>query len=146
MLTKESIIAEAMRNEEDAYAFYRLASDRIDNQTLKALLTKLANEELKHKESLERYHIKPSGTFQGDIGWMDIVDDIKTSNYSSMKQVLSILDFAMDRERKTKEKYLKFGQEAEDKELKGLCTALSTAESGHFSRLKAERIRLVQQA
>ena len=141
-LTKAYVVSHAIKNEEEAYAFYKKAADSVSHQSVKKLLMKLANEELKHKEVLQQYGVGSTQEISSDIGWLNIIDDLNTRNSESLKQVDNILKFAMDRERKTEQKYLQFAEKVEELEVKELCLGISNAETGHYNRLKSEYNRL----
>ncbi|MFH0861939.1 MAG: ferritin family protein [Candidatus Altiarchaeota archaeon] len=137
------ILKQAIGTEQAAYEFYRKCADATAQENLKGLFSKLASEELKHKEMLSSLNPESSEMVASSISWFNVVDTLWTSNSENTKNVRNILEFAMGRELKEGEYYRSLSEMLAEPRLKRLCASLAVVESGHYSLLRAEYERFI---
>ncbi len=142
MKTIPKVLVEAIEWEYKAHLFYKEASLKEEYGAASKILEKLANEELKHKQLLERY-VYEGQDFNIDVSWMSLVNVLDRRDYRHVNTILKLLDFALDKEVKAQSKYVQMAKEISDKSLQDLCMRLSVMESGHVNLIKTEKERLM---
>jgi rubrerythrin len=143
MVTVKDVILQAMATEQAAYEFYRKCADSTKQQTLKALFSRLASEELKHKDLFSKIDPESSDAVSASINWFSVIDSLWTYNSENTKNIRNIFEFAMDRELKEGEYYKRLSEALAEPKVKKLCASLSIIESGHYNLLKSEFERFV---
>ena len=132
----KKIIAGAVGNEIEAYEFYQGVSEKVDNGSLKAIFKELANEENKHKASLEGFlsNLKPMH--------FDVKKDYKISE-TVEKPRLSVdmkpsdaIALAMKNEEEAMNMYTELANCSSDQEQKKVFQALAKMEQGHKAKLE----------
>lgn len=85
----KSIISFAIKNEVDAYKFYKDASAKVKDQYLKDIFAKLADDELEHKRFLEDFILSDMEEIQ-----LDKFNDYKISETIDKPELTVDMDFA----------------------------------------------------
>jgi len=147
----EEILRQAIRFEEESYALYRDAIKSTPIADAAAMLEDLAAQELAHKKKLQRLQ---------EQGVSDLAPMVKTSEAQDLKlvdylQVPAELDagadlqdvllLAMQREKSTREFYLKLNDLTDDGQAKALFALLAEEELQHKNRVEALYENLVYQ-
>lgn len=137
MTTFEEIIAFAIENEVEAYEFYKSVAEKTEDNGLKDLFNDLADEEAKHKATLEgllnKGLDKLSFVTKADYGVSETVGTPKLS--LEMKPVDAIA-LAMKKEEEAMNMYREMAEQSDSPEKKEIFMSLSTMEQGHKVKLE----------
>lgn len=135
-------VEDAKKWEVYARDFYLKAAKAATDKTLRKLFLKLADQEEKHRQIIES--MDPDNPMESiqEIPWVKVLEDMDTKNPETLKKQDETLRFAIDKEKKAKEKYYLMAAETKNSKLKQLFTALAIAESGHQQFLEVEKQRL----
>ena len=140
--TIEQILEQAIRFEEDAYAFYSGAIEMVERAHIRAALQDLAGEEVKHKQQLQALLAGDtdrilSASKRGQI------DDLKLAEYlvprpldpkASLQDVLIV---AMHREKSSEEFYSTMAEIAEEEASRTLFAYLAQEELVHKNKVES---------
>ena len=135
----DEVLDFAIKNEEEAEAFYIDLSERMDNPAMKTVFTGFAAEEAGHKAKLLK--VKSSGGFEPS---KKEVLDLKIGNYLvdvAPEGELSYQDaliVAMKKEKAAFKLYMDLHGTVSDPELKDLMLALAQEEAKHKLRFEVE--------
>ena len=135
----EDILDFAVKNEEEAEAFYRELSEKVDSRNLKDTLLQYAEEEKKHKQKLlavkrgERDFIP--GEKIVDMKISDYMVDVTHRDGLSYQDVLVL---AMKAEKAAYRLYMDLAAKTTDSSMKELFLALAAEEAKHKLRFEIE--------
>jgi len=146
MMVKQSfkaIIKAAVEIEEQSYALYKMAQERVKYQSSKVFLEELAKEELKHKEKLlaimeDKGKVSGLGSRLKQIQDLKIVDTMKDTSITEDADYQKILVYSAKREKATYEYYKSLASGLEDTEAGYLFSRLAQEELSHKNRLERE--------
>jgi len=132
-----SILSGAIEKEVEAYSFYRDIGNRVSDPSLKKIFGELAEEERKHRETLEEFLTKPVASFE-----FDEAKDYKISETlglptmtAEMKPVEGIA-LAIKKEESSRDMYQELANLSTAPQQKEIFTNLANMESNHKARLE----------
>jgi len=142
-LNLKAILEAAVKIEEQSYALYTMAQEKVEYQSSKKFLAELAKEEMKHKEKLlaimeNKEKLSELGTHTSKIQDLKIVDIMKDTTISEDADYQRILVYAAKREKSTYEYYNSLAAGLEDTEIGDLFSKLAQEELKHKNRLEKE--------
>jgi rubrerythrin len=133
----EIVFATAISREIEAHEFYRDVAQRAQNSDVKEVFARLAEEELGHKELLEKFKYDPTMVMQ-----IQAPPDYKVAEATPLP-ALSIdmkpadaIALAMKKEQQAVEFYRGLGEQATEQELKKVFANLANMELNHKHRLE----------
>ena len=132
-----SILSGAIEKEVEAYTFYREIGNRVSDASLKKIFGELAEEERKHRETLEEFLTKPVAAFE-----FDEAKDYKISETldlpamtAEMKPIEGI-KLAIKKEESSRDMYQELANLSTAPQQKEIFTNLANMESNHKARLE----------
>ncbi|MFQ6068621.1 MAG: ferritin family protein [Candidatus Bathyarchaeia archaeon] len=133
----------AVKIEEQSYALYTLAQERVNYPSSKKFLKELAQEELKHKEKLlaiieNQEKISELGFLTSKIQDLKIVEVMNDTMLSKDVHYQGILVYAAKREKSTYDYYNSLALGLKDTEVGNLFSKLAQEELLHKNRLERE--------
>ncbi len=137
MKNYEDILRMAVKNEIEAYEFYKDAAKRAYDSKISSIFKELANEELKHRVILEDFIDNKSAELV-----FDETQDYKISESVEARPLSTDLEFkdaitlAMKKEEAAMNMYQQFADASQDTEQKETFLELVKMERGHKSRLE----------
>ena len=138
--TIESILKKVAGKEDGSYLVYKNASGRTKDAHTKTVLSKYADEELKHKQAIEDFNIKDIKNLeikeisrQGITEYLADADEVLKED-SDFKDVLI---YAAKREKRAYEFYHIMSDIVEDADLKNLFIWLAREETRHKEDIEA---------
>jgi rubrerythrin len=139
----KAIINAAVEIEEQSYALYKMAQEKVKLQSSKVFLEELAKEELKHKKKLlaimeDKDKMSGLGSRVKQIQDLKIVDIMKDTSITEDADYQKILVFSAKREKATHEYYKSLASGLEDTEAGDLFSRLAQEELSHKNRLERE--------
>ena len=142
-LNLKTILETAVKVEEQSYAFYSMAQEKVSYLSSKKFLKELAQEELKHKEKLlaimeDKEKLSELGLHARRIQDLKIVDIMKGTTLSEDADYQRILVYAADREKITYEYYNSLAAGFRNTKVRVLFTKLAQEELIHKSKLEKE--------
>lgn len=132
-----SIIEEAVNREDDSYTFYKNAAEKCKDPQTKSLFERLSNEELKHKDYLQKFLDTQANTIN-----IDDTEDYKLSQDIDRPRLTTEMDFkeaiklAIKREEEAMEMYADIANSCLDKGEKDIFSGLSKMEKMHKTELE----------
>ena len=137
----DEVLDFAIKNEEEAEAFYIDLAEKMDNPAMKTVFTGFAAEEAGHKAKLLK--VKASGGFEPSkkeildlrIGDYLVRVDIEGTGNLSYQDALIV---AMKKEKAAFKLYMDLRESVSDPELKELMMALAQEEAKHKLRFEVE--------
>ena len=145
-LSPSKVLAIAMKAEIDANRVYSRLVGRIENFLLKDKLSFLANEELKHRELLEKLHLSiyPDSKISKEyLEAIDVPVEMKI-DVSDDTPLLEVLESAMKCEKASEEFYLRLAKMIEDERVKTLLKYLANMERDHYNLINSDYEFLMQ--
>ncbi|HHT9120427.1 MAG TPA: ferritin-like domain-containing protein [Candidatus Hypogeohydataceae bacterium YC41] len=137
-LTINEILKWAIAQEDHSYKVYSGVIDKIEDPGAKAMLSQLAEEELGHKESLERLDpSKLKDVHPQKIQDLKIAEYLKDRALTEVSTLQDVLVFAMKREKEAHEFYTKLATAVSDSEVKDLLELLAKEELRHKRDVEA---------
>lgn len=138
----ESILEAAVKLEEQSYALYTMAQEKVSYASSKKFLKELAQEELKHKAKLltimeDTERISQLGSTE-KIQDLKIVDSMKSTTLSEDADYQAILVYAAQREKATSQYYESLAFGLQGSEMGGWFSRLAQEELTHKNRLERE--------
>ena len=133
----QEIIDYAVQNEIEAYNFYKLAADRVQDKSLQNIFAELAEEEQKHKVFLEEF--LKSGENQIMIEQFSDYKNAETVDKPKFTDNMSFVDavaLAMKNEEEAMELYQNLANSCAAPEQKKLFLGLAEMEQLHKTRLE----------
>jgi len=147
----EEILRQAIRFEEESYALYSNAIQISTTADARAMLEDLAAQELGHKKKLQRLQERGVADLAPVVRTTE-AQDLKLAEYLQVPSELAqdadlqdVLLVAMQREKSTREFYLKLGQLTEEGPAKNLFDLLAEEELKHKNRVESLYERLIYQ-
>ena len=139
----KAIIQAAVEIEEQSYALYKMAQERVKYQSSKVFLEELAREELMHKEKLlatmkDKDKVSELGSRVKQIQDLKIVDTMKDTSITEDADYQKILVYSAKREKATYEYYKSLASGLEGTETGELFSRLAQEELSHKNRLERE--------
>jgi rubrerythrin len=139
----KAILEAAVKIEEQSYALYAMAHEKVSYLSSKRFLKELAQEELKHKEKLlaimkNKKKLSELGLHARRIQDLRIVDVMKDTTLSEDADYQRILVYAAKREKSTYEYYNSLAAGLEGTEVGDLFSKLAQEELMHKNRLEKE--------
>jgi rubrerythrin len=137
----DEVLDFAIKNEEEAEAFYIDLAEKMENPAMKTVFTGFASEEAGHKAKLLK--VKASGGFEPSkkeildlrIGDYLVRVDIEGTGNLSYQDALIV---AMKKEKAAFKLYMDLRESVSDPELKELMLALAQEEAKHKLRFEVE--------
>ncbi len=133
----DEILDFAVKNEEEAHAFYTAWSKKLDNKALSAVFLELAAEENKHKDYILRVKqgqtLKPSEKEIFDLKIADYTTNVKASTDMDYQDALTL---AMHKEKEAYKLYSALAEIAKETGMKTTFKALAQEEAKHKLRLE----------
>jgi rubrerythrin len=142
-LNWKAILEAAVKIEEQSYALYTIAQEKVNYPSSRKFLKELAKEEIKHKEKIlailrNRENILQLGVHTKKIQDLKIVDVMKDIPLSEDADYQRILIYAAKREKATFEYYASLANGLEGTKTGELFTRLAEEELKHKNRLERE--------
>ena len=139
----KAILKGAVRIEEQSYALYTMAQEKVDYPSSKKFLKELAQEELKHKEKLltileNKEKISELGSHANKVQDLKMVDTMTDVTLSEDADYQRILVYAAKREKITYEYYNSLAHGLEGTHAGDLFSKLAQEELTHKNRLERE--------
>lgn len=133
----KNILQMAIANEIEAYEFYLNAANKSKNANLKATFTELAEEEKKHKVTLEAFinnetkqmHFKETADYK-------ISESIELPKLTANMSFADGLALAMKKEEEAMKMYQDFANASDNNAQKEMFVQLAIMEKGHKTRLE----------
>lgn len=141
--TIHSIIDFAIDTEIDSYDFYKEAINKTEDLQAKIIFGSLAEEELKHKEFLEKLLKDDSYTFDLEqFTDYKISEDIHKDDYSEQIDLKDAIEIAIKKEEEAMYMYKALSDDSVNKEVKDIFLDLSKMEQMHKVKLEEIYIKL----
>lgn len=141
--TIHSIIDFAIDTEIDSYDFYKEAINKTEDLQAKIIFGSLAEEELKHKEFLEKLLKDDSYTFDLEqFTDYKISEDIHKDDYSEQIDLKDAIGIAIKKEEEAMYMYKALSDDSVNKEVKDIFLDLSKMEQMHKVKLEEIYIKL----
>jgi len=142
-LNLKAILEAAVKIEEQCYALYAMAQEKVEYQSSKKFLRELAQEEMKHKKKLlaimeNKEKLSELSLHASKVQDLKIVDAMKDTTLSEDADYQRILVYAAKREKSTYEYYNSLAAGLEDTEIGDLFSKLAQEELKHKNRLEKE--------
>ena len=138
-VSMEEVLNQAIHREEIAHSFYTKLITIVEDKVSKDTLLYMANEELKHKEFLEKYK---RGELEGKSLNLKMVVDGKVVEALGPPEITEHLEHkdiflvAAEREKASHEFYTKLAALQPEGELKGLLLKLAQEELAHKEKVE----------
>jgi rubrerythrin len=131
------IITHAIGKEVDAFTYYSAVSEKVADKGLKRLFKDLAQEEGKHKRTLEGYLKKAPGKMHfSESADYKIVDALPTPRLTSKIKPVDGLVIAIKNELAAMQMYTQLAKTSADEAQKNVFLELAAMERGHKSKLE----------
>ena len=139
----KEILEAAIKIEEQSYALYTMAQEKVNYPSSQKFLKELAQEEQKHKEKLQAILENPAdisriGASQKEIQDLKIVDIMKDTALTADADYQRILVYAAKREKITHDYYKSLSLGLESTKVGHLFTQLAQEELKHKNKLERE--------
>lgn len=131
------IISLAIEREVGAFSFYRAVSDKAKDKNIKSIFNELAEEEQKHKITLEGFLSKaPEKMHFSESSDYKIVDALPTPPLTANLKPVEGLVIAIKNELEAMQMYTQLANASTDAAQKNVFLELASMERGHKSRLE----------
>lgn len=131
------ILELAVKNEEEAFEFYRKASKKITDPSLKSLFEELADEESGHKSLLLGYIDDSMKTLKfKDSADYKISETLPLPKLSAEMKYTDAIVLAMKKEEEAMDMYNQFAEASTEKAQRDTFLELSKMEKNHKKRLE----------
>lgn len=138
----KAILESAVKIEEQSYALYTMAQEKVNYSSSKKFLKELAQEELKHKKKLLVILKNKDKIFElgsrAKLQDLKIVNTMKDTTLSKDVDYQRILVYAAKREKATYDYYNSLAFGLEGTEIGGLFSRLAQEELAHKNKLERE--------
>jgi rubrerythrin len=135
--TFDQLMQRAIQKEIEARDFYRQASERIADSSVKEIFAEMARQEESHRDQLEVLRFDPTARVQfakvEDFGVAEESDSAPLSFDMSPKEAFQL---AMKREQAALEMYQRWADAVEDGEIKRVYQELAEMERSHKARIE----------
>lgn len=138
MTDYKKILELAINNEVEAYEFYINAASKSQDANLKDIFTELAEEEMKHKKTLEGF----LGNEALEMNFRVSSPDYKIAETIELPKLTADMSFsdgvalAIKKEQEAKEMYEQFAEASINEDQKKIFQELATMELGHKVKLE----------
>jgi rubrerythrin len=131
------IISLAIEREVESFTFYRAVADKTQDRNLKDLFDGLANDETKHKRTLEGFAAKSPETLHFSASHdYKVTDGLPTPALSVDLKPLDGLVIAIKKELEAMQMYTQLANASAEDAQKSVFVELASMERGHKSRLE----------
>jgi len=135
--TPRQILNRAIGKEEQAKTMYEIYAGKVEDPQSKKLLKEFAQEELRHKETLERIDPDKPGNFKAPkISGGEFSDFSNRPEITKESTMQEVLKYAIAEEVDALNFYSSIAQFATDKKLVSLLNKLAAEEKGHKQKLE----------
>lgn len=133
----KKIISQAISQEVEAFTFYSSVSEKAKDVNIKRLFKDLAEDEAKHKRTLEGYLSKDSEKihFSKSVDYK-VVDALPTPPLTPDLKPVDGLVIAIKKELEAMQMYTQLSNTSEDAAQKKIFFELASMERGHKSKLE----------
>ncbi len=136
-MSSREVLVRAIGKEEEAYFFYELYAGRFENSGSKILLEELAEEELKHKETLKNLDEKKADDFPAEkIQDVHISDFLMRGPMRKDANIQSVLTYAIKEEEDAQRFYSLWVGYVADETVSRILKVLAQEELKHKVRLE----------
>ncbi len=133
----KEIIDQAIQQEEKAYKFYNDALKFVKDAAAKLWLKELADEELKHKDLLQKMDVSKVKKFKPEkVHDLHITEYLVDKDVSEVKDFQDVLVVAMKKEQKSYNFYVGMVKSTDNPDLKKICKILAQEELKHKHKLE----------
>ena len=133
----KEIIKQAAEQEEKAYKFYIDALKFVKDKAAQIWLKELADEELKHKEMLQKFDVSKIKQFKpAKIHDLHITEYLVDKDVHEIKDFQDVLIVAMKKEQKSYNFYVGMAKSADNPDMKKLCKVLAQEELKHKHKIE----------
>ncbi len=133
----KKIISQAISREVEAFTFYNTVSDKAKDMNLKRLFKGLAEEEAKHKRTLEGFLTKDPGKMHFSVSPdYKVVDALPTPPLTPDLKPVDGLVIAIKKELEAMRIYTQLANASGDATQKDLFLELASMERGHKNKLE----------
>jgi len=127
----------AIEREVEAYTFYQSVSDRAKDQNIKSIFKGLAEDEQKHKRTLEGFLAKaPEKMHFAESKDYKIVDALPTPPLTADLKPVEGIVIAIKKELEAMQMYTQLANASADEAEKNIFLELASMERGHKSKLE----------
>ncbi len=131
------IISGAIENEIEANAYYRAVSEKVKDNNLRELFRELAQDEAKHKLTLEALLKKaPEKLHFAEANDYKVTDELPTPPLTPDLKPIDGLVIAIKKELGAMQMYTQMANASAEADQKGIFLELAAMERGHKSRLE----------
>ncbi|MBM4054558.1 MAG: hypothetical protein FJ264_07790 [Planctomycetes bacterium] len=133
----KELIAKAAKHEDESQKFYLDALKLVKDPASKVWLKELAQEEIKHKEMLQKFDASKVMDFKPDETQdLHITEFLVDKDVSEIKDFQDVLIIAMKKEQKAYNFYVSMAQSTENPEMRKMCKILAQEELKHKHKLE----------
>ena len=133
----KEIVKQAAQQEEKAYKFYTDALKFVKDAAARVWIKELADEELKHKEMLQKFDASKIKQFKpAKIHDLHITEYLVDKDVHEIKDFQDVLIVAMKKEQKSYNFYVGMVKSADSADLKKICKVLAQEELKHKHKLE----------
>ncbi len=137
-LTVDDVLKWAIEREDHSYKVYSGVLNKIEDPGARAMISQLAEEELRHKTTLQE--LDPSqlkDVHPQKIQDLKIAEYLKSRTLTEASTLQDVLVFAMQREKEAHEFYVKLASAVSNSEVKKLLELLAQEELRHKRDVEA---------
>jgi rubrerythrin len=133
----KKIISNAISGEVEAFKFYSAISEKTQDSSLKRLFQEIADDEAKHKRTLEGYLEKGAEKIHfSETADYKVVDALPTPALTPDLKPIDGLVIAIKKELEAMQMYTQLARTSADEAQKNIFLELASMERGHKSRLE----------
>ena len=133
----KEIVKQAAQQEDKAYKFYTDALKFVKDAAARVWIKELADEELKHKEMLQKLDVSKIKQFKpAKIQDLHITEYLVDKDVHEIKDFQDVLIVAMKKEQKSYNFYVSMAKSSDNPEMKNLCKVLAQEELKHKHKLE----------
>ena len=133
----KEIVKQAAQQEDKAHKFYTDALKFVKDAAARIWIKELADEELKHKEMLQKLDVSKIKQFKpAKIHDLHITEYLVDKDVHEIKDFQDVLIVAMKKEQKSYNFYVSMAKSSDNPEMKNLCKILAQEELKHKHKLE----------
>ena len=133
----KEIVKQAAQQEEKAHKFYTDALKFVKDAAARVWIKELADEELKHKEMLQKLDVSKIKQFKpAKIQDLHITEYLVDKDVHEIKDFQDVLIVAMKKEQKSYNFYVGMTKSADNADMKKICKVLAQEELKHKHKLE----------
>lgn len=133
----KEIIKQAAQEEDKAHKFYMDSLKYVKDAAARLWVKDLADEELKHKEMLQKLDVSKVKQFKPTkIHDLHITEYLVDKDVTEIKDFQDVLIVAMKKEQKSYNFYVGMAKSADNADIKKLCRVLAQEELKHKHKLE----------